>query len=133
MRFLSFAYFTTENSLSTVDVQERWPPDRLRISPATGTCFGVRSKHHGTQRRRQSCQWSSSIRLAAVRVTQGLVLAPDNLNLLDAEGVVETLSVALQIYGEVAGKNAGQADGVKHREQRRYRPRFLRSAQQRRR
>ena len=38
---------------------------------------------------------SLHIRLAAVQVTKGLVLAPDILNLLDAEGVVKTLPVPL--------------------------------------
>ena len=37
------------------------------------------------------------IRFTAVQVAQGLVLAPDILNLLDAEGVFKTLPVALQI------------------------------------
>ena len=36
-------------------------------------------------------------RLTAVRITQDLVMAPDIINLLDVEGVVETLPVALQI------------------------------------
>ena len=51
------------------------------------------------------------IMLAALQVTQGLVLAPDILNLLDAEGVVKTLPVALQIDGEVAGQNADRLMG----------------------
>ena len=45
------------------------------------------------------------IMLEAVQVTQGLVLAPDILNLINAEGVVKVLPVALQIYGEVIGHN----------------------------
>ena len=49
---------------------------------------------------------SLHIRLAAVQVTQGLVLAPNILNILGAEGVVKMLPVALQIDGEVGGKNA---------------------------
>ena len=40
---------------------------------------------------------SLHIRLAAVQITQGLVLAPNILNILDAEGLVKTLLVALQI------------------------------------
>ena len=38
---------------------------------------------------------SLHIRLAAAQVTQGLVLAPDIINLLDAEGVVKNLAVTL--------------------------------------
>ena len=49
---------------------------------------------------------SLHIRLAAVQVTQGLVLAPNILNILGAEGVVKMLPVALQIDGEVGGQNA---------------------------
>ena len=64
----------------------------------------------------KSVNGSLHIRLAVVQVTQGLVLAPNILNLLDAECVVKTLSVALQIEGEVAGKNAdklmGQNTGI---------------------
>ena len=48
---------------------------------------------------------SLHIRLAAVQVTQGLVLAPNIINLLNAEGVVKRLPLALQIDGEVAGRN----------------------------
>ena len=51
------------------------------------------------------------IRLTAVQVTQGLVLAPNILNLLDAEGVVKTLPVVLQIDGEVTGQNADKLMG----------------------
>ena len=51
------------------------------------------------------------IRLVAVQVTQGLVMSPDILNLLDAEGVVKMLPVELQIDGEVAGQNAGKLMG----------------------
>ena len=51
------------------------------------------------------------IRLAALQVTQGLVLAPDILNLLDAEGVVKTLPVALQIDVEFTGQNADKLMG----------------------
>ena len=51
------------------------------------------------------------IRLAAVQVAQGLVLAPDILNFLDAEGVVETLPAVLQIDGEVAGQNVDKLMG----------------------
>ena len=51
------------------------------------------------------------IRLAAVQVTQGLVLEPDILNLLDAEGEFKTLPVALQIDGEVTGQNADKLMG----------------------
>ncbi len=43
------------------------------------------------------------IGLAAVRVTQSLVLAPNILNLLVAESVIKALPVALQINAEVAG------------------------------
>jgi hypothetical protein len=43
--------------------RERWSPDHRRISPATDTCSGDRSKHHDTQRCRRSCQWSSSHRV----------------------------------------------------------------------
>ena len=46
-----------------------------------------------------------------LQVTQGLVLAPDILNLLNAEGVVKTLPVALQIDREVAGQNADNLMG----------------------
>ena len=51
------------------------------------------------------------IRLAEVQVTKGLVLAPDMLNILDDEGVLKSLSVALQIYGEVTGQNADKLMG----------------------
>ena len=51
------------------------------------------------------------IRLVAVQVTQVLVLSPDILNLLDAEGVVKMLQVALKIDGEVARQNAGKLMG----------------------
>ena len=51
------------------------------------------------------------IRLAAVQVTQGLVLSPNILNLLDAEGVVKVLPVALQIDVEVMGHNADNLMG----------------------
>ena len=51
------------------------------------------------------------IRLAAVQFTQGLVLAPNILNLLNAEGLVKTLLVALQIDGEVAGQNTDKLIG----------------------
>jgi hypothetical protein len=42
------------------------------------------------------------IGLAAVRVTQSLVLAPNILNLLVAESVIKALPVVLQINAEVA-------------------------------
>ena len=42
---------------------------------------------------------SLNIRLAAVQVSQGLMLVLDIINLLDAEGVVKTLPVTLQING----------------------------------
>ena len=45
-------------------------------------------------------------RFATVCVPQSLVLAPNITNILDAEGIVETLPVALQIDKEVAGQNA---------------------------
>ena len=51
------------------------------------------------------------IRLAAVQVAQGLVMAPDILNLLYAEGLFKTLPVALQIYGEVTGQNVDKLVG----------------------
>ena len=54
---------------------------------------------------------SLHIRLVAVQVTQGIVLAPNILNLLGAEGVVKMLLVALQIDGEVPGKNAEKLMG----------------------
>ena len=54
---------------------------------------------------------SLHIRLVAVQVTQGLVLAPDILNILDAEGVVKTLPVVLQIDGEVTGQNLDKLIG----------------------
>jgi len=43
------------------------------------------------------------IGLAAVRVTQSLVLAPNILNFLVAESVIKALPMALQINAEVAG------------------------------
>ena len=46
------------------------------------------------------------MRLSALQVAQGLVLAPNILNLLNAEDVVKTLLVALQIDGEVEGQNS---------------------------
>lgn len=49
--------------------------------------------------------------LVAVPLAQGLVFAPDILNRLDAEGEIETLAVALQIVGEVAGSNADKLIG----------------------
>ena len=45
----------------------------------------------------KSINGSLHIKLAAVQVIQGLVLAPDILNLLDAEGLVKTLPATLQI------------------------------------
>ncbi len=51
------------------------------------------------------------IGLAAVRVTQSLVLAPNILNLLIAESVIKALPVALQINAEVAGQNANKLMG----------------------
>ena len=50
-------------------------------------------------------------RLVAVRIAKGLVLAPNIINLLDFEGVFDTLLVALQIDREVAGQNAGKLMG----------------------
>ena len=52
-----------------------------------------------------------NFRLALVHITQGLVLAPDITNLLDVEGIVDTLPVALQIYTEVTGQNADNLMG----------------------
>ena len=49
--------------------------------------------------------------LVAVCVAQGLELAPNIANVLYAESIVETLPVALQIYGEVAGKNIDKMMG----------------------
>lgn len=49
--------------------------------------------------------------LVAVRLAQGLVLAPDVFNLLDAEGEVDMLPVALKIVGEVAGSSADKVMG----------------------
>ena len=54
---------------------------------------------------------SLHIRLATVQVTQGLMLAPDILNLLDAEGVVKTLPVALRVDGKLAGQNTEKLMG----------------------
>jgi hypothetical protein len=51
------------------------------------------------------------IGLAAVQVTQSLVLAPNILNLLVAESVIKALPVALQINAEVAGQNANKLMG----------------------
>jgi len=51
------------------------------------------------------------IGLAAVRVTQSLVLAPNILNLLIAESVIKVFLVALQIDAEVAGQNADKLMG----------------------
>jgi hypothetical protein len=51
------------------------------------------------------------IELAAVRVTQSLVLAPNILNLFIAESVIKALPVALQINAEVAGQNADKLMG----------------------
>ena len=51
------------------------------------------------------------MRLSALQVAQGLVLAPNILNLLNAEDVVKTLPVALQIDREVAGQNADNLMG----------------------
>ena len=50
-------------------------------------------------------------RLVAVRIAKGLVLAPNIINLLDFEGVFDTLLVALQIDREVAGQNADNLMG----------------------
>ena len=50
-------------------------------------------------------------RLAAVQVTQGLVLVPNILNILDGEGLVKTLHVLLQIDVEVVGQNADKLMG----------------------
>jgi hypothetical protein len=51
------------------------------------------------------------IGLAVARVVQSLVLAPNGINLLVAEGVIKGLPVALQIYAEVAGQNADKLMG----------------------
>ena len=51
------------------------------------------------------------IRLAEIQLAQGLVLAPNIINLLDAEGAVKTLPVALQIDIEVEGQNADKLMG----------------------
>jgi hypothetical protein len=51
------------------------------------------------------------IGLAVVRVIQSLVLTPNGLNLLVAEGVIKALPVALQINAEVAGQNADKLMG----------------------
>jgi hypothetical protein len=51
------------------------------------------------------------IGLAVVRVVQSIVLAPNSLNLLVAEGVIKALPVALQINAEVAGQNADKLMG----------------------
>ena len=42
-------------------------------------------------------------RLALVCITQDIVLAPNIINILGVEGVVETLPVALRMDVEVAG------------------------------
>ena len=49
--------------------------------------------------------------LAAVYVTQGLVMVPNTISLLDAESVVENILVALQIDGEFVGQNAEKLMG----------------------
>jgi hypothetical protein len=51
------------------------------------------------------------IGLAVVRVLQSLVLAPNSLNLLVADGVIKALPVALQINAEVAGQYADNLMG----------------------
>jgi hypothetical protein len=51
------------------------------------------------------------IGLALVQVVQSLVLAPNSLNLLVAEGIIKALPVALQINAEVAGQNADKLMG----------------------
>ena len=51
------------------------------------------------------------MRLSALQVAQGLVLAPNILNLLNAEDIVKMLPVALQIDGEVAGQNSDKLMG----------------------
>ena len=54
---------------------------------------------------------SLQLRFAAVYAAQGLVLVPNTINLLDAEGVVEKILVALQIDGEFVGQNAEKLMG----------------------
>jgi hypothetical protein len=54
----------------------------------------------------ESVNGALHIGLAVVRVVQSLVMAPNSLNLLVAEGVIKALPVALQINAEVAGQNA---------------------------
>ncbi len=51
------------------------------------------------------------IGLAAVRVTQSFVLAPNILNLLVAESVIKALPVVLQINVKVMGQNADKLMG----------------------
>ena len=54
---------------------------------------------------------SLQFRLVAVLIALVLVLATDILNILDAEDLIKTLPVALQIDGEVAGQNVGNLMG----------------------
>ena len=54
---------------------------------------------------------SLQLRFVTVYVAQGLVLLPNTINLLDTEGVVEKILVALHIDGEFVGQNVEKLMG----------------------
>jgi hypothetical protein len=91
--------------------REGWSPNHRRISPATDTCSGDRSKHHDTQRCRRSCQRSSSHRVGGGASRTKPCAGAHSLNLLVAEVLIKALPVALQINAEVAGQNVDKLMG----------------------
>ena len=54
---------------------------------------------------------SLQLRFVAVYVAQGLVLLPNTINILDTEGVVKEILVALHIDGEFVGQNVEKLMG----------------------
>jgi hypothetical protein len=112
MRFLFFSYITTEkvalNSGCTSKDGRQATDESLQLRIRvleTDPSITIRSAVV------EAVNGALHIGLAVVRVVQSLLLAPNSLNLLFAEGVIKALPVALQIYAEVAGQNTDKLMG----------------------
>ena len=75
--------------------RERWLSERQKNYPGPSTCCEVHSKHPVTSYRCQICHWGYSVQFGGVMHCTRPVMEPNIINILDAEGVVETVLVAL--------------------------------------